>query len=212
MAKITDGEILNLVADRLEAIEGGKVGAELKRERELLQRERNLSNSERAASSAEAAVLAEKLNAARSDYDERITLLEGRFAELNEQLNTRQKSIRSGELLLQTKLSEMQLEIASAKAELAEVSADRLAIRENLAPLQGEITNMRDFLNSSNRPLRELAFEAVQSADKTDLDSRVAESVERAIRRGIDAGLLAPGPALTPAELQPKPQRPSVGD
>ena len=31
---------------------------------------------------------------------------------------------------------------------------------------------------------------------------------EDAIQRGIDAGLLAPGPALQPAEWQPKPERP----
>ena len=210
MSKITDDEILNLIADRLEAIEGGNIGAELKRERQALSRERNMAAQERTLSSNEAASLAERLNAARNDYENRLVALDARFTELNDALDTRAKSVRNGQLLMQTALADAQAEIAAGKAELSEVSVERLQLRESLGPLRAEIQLVKDELYGSKKPLRELAMEAVANADKADLDGRVSEAVERAIRRGIKNGLLAPGPALKPAELQPKPERPAA--
>ena len=210
MSKITDDEILNLIADRLEAIEGGNIGAELKRERQALSRERNMAAQERTLSSNEAASLAERLNAARTGYEDQLSALDARFTELNAALDTRAKSVRNGQLLMQTALADAQAEIAAGKAELSEVSVERLQLRESLGPLRAEIQLVKDELHGSKRPLRELAMEAVANADKADLDRRVGEAVERAIRRGIENGLLAPGPALKPAELQPKPERPAA--
>ena len=208
MSLANDEEILNLIADRLEAIEGGNVGASLKRERELLQRERNLRSSERAASQAEGAGLAERLNSARDDYNARIAAIEERFTELNAALDTRVKSVRSGELLMQTALAEAQAQISAAEVELSDLSVERLQLKESIEPLRAEIGLVRDEIHNSKKPLRELAMEAVQTASAADIDNRIAQGIDLAIRRGIEAGLLAPGPALQPAELQPKPERP----
>ena len=209
MAKITDDEILNLIADRLEAIEGGNVGASLKRERELLQRERNLSSSERAASQAEGAGLAERLTSARDDYNARIAALEERFTEQNAALDKRQKSVKSGELLLQAALAETQAQVQAAQAELGDLGVERLNLKQSIEPLRAEIGLVRDEIHNSKKPLRELAMEAVQTASAADIDNRIAQGIDLAIRHGIEAGLLAPGPAWKPAELQPKPERPA---
>ena len=209
MSFANDEEILNLIADRLEAIEGGNVGASLKRERELLQRERNLSSSERAASQAEGAGLAERLTSARDDYNARIAALEERFTELNAALDKRQKSVKAGELLLQTALAETQAQVQAAQVELGDLGIERLNIKNSMAPLRAEIDLLRDDIHGSKKPLRELAMEAVQTASAADIDNRIAQGIDLAIRRGIEAGLLAPGPALQPPELQPKPERPA---
>ena len=198
------------IGEELAALKGGDVGAELKRERQALSRERNMAAQERTLSSNEASSLADRLNAARTGYEDQLVALDAGFTELNEALDTRAKSVRNGQLLMQTALADAQAEIAAGKAELSEVSVERLQLRESLGPLRAEIQLVKDELHGSKRPLRELAMEAVASADKADLDGRVGEAVELAIRRGIENGLLAPGPALKPAELQPKPERPAA--
>lgn len=206
-------DLLHDMLDRIEELEGGDAGKGLKRERELLQRERNLSASERAASSAEGAGLAERLNAARDDYNARIAALEERFTELNAALDTRAKSVKTGGLLLQTALAETQAQISAAEVELSDLGVERLQLKNSMGPLRAEIDLLRDEIHNSKKPLRELAMEAVQTASAADIDNRIAQGIDQAIRRGIDAGLLAPGPALQPAELQPKPERPvSAGD
>ena len=202
-------DLLHDMLDRIEELEGGETGKGLKRERELLQRERNLSASERAASSTEGATLANRLNDARDDYNAKVSAFEARFTELNDALDTRQKSVKAGELLMQTVLAETQAQLSAAQVELSEVGVERLQLKNSISPLRAEIDLVRDEIHNSKKPLREMAMEAVANADKADLDSRVVHAVDLAIRRGIDAGLLAPGPALQPPELQPKPERPA---
>lgn len=204
--------LLNNMIDRLEYLEDGKASEGLKRERELTARERNLIASEREASKNEALSLADKQNAARDSYRQQQELLESRFTELNEALDKRQKSIRAGELLLQSALAETQAQVQAAQVELGDLGVERLNLKESIEPLRAEIRLVGDEIQQSKRPLRELAMEAVSNADKADLDARVTQAVEMAIRRGIDSGLLAPGPALKPAELKPKPQRMGDGD
>ena len=202
-------DLLHDMLDRIEELEGGEAGKGLQRERELLQRERNLSASERAASSSEGATLANRLNEARDDYNSRIGALEERFAELNGALDKRQKSVKAGELLMQTVLAETQEQLLAAQVELSDVGIERLNLKNSIGPLRAEIDLVRDEIHNSKKPLRELAMEAVQNASAADIDNRIAQGIDLAIRRGIDAGLLAPGPALQPPELQPKPERPA---
>lgn len=188
------------IGEELEKLKVGDAAKDLKRERELLARERNLSSSERAASQAEGAGLANRLNDARDDYNARIATLEERFTELNAALDKRQKSVKAGELLMQTVLAETQAQLSAAQVELSEVGVERLQLKNSIGPLRAEIDLVRDEIHNSKKPLRELAMEAVANADKADLDNRIAQGIDRAIRQGLESGLLAPGPAAQQPE------------
>ena len=111
--------------------------------------------------------------------------------------------------MLQTALAETQAQVQAAQVELGDLGVERLNLKNSIEPLRAEIGLVRDEIHNSKKPLRELAMEAVQTASAADIDNRIAQGIDLAIRRGIDAGLLAPGPALKPAELQPKPERPA---
>ena len=183
-------------------LKDGASGSEIRRERELTARERNLIASEREASKNEALSLADLQNAARDSYRQEREALEARFEELNAALDKRMKSVRAGEVLLQAALAETQAQVQAAQVELGDLGVERLNLKQSIAPLRAEIGIVRDEIYNSKKPLREMAAEAIGDADRSDMDARIAEGVDRAIRLGLESGLLAPGPGVQ----QPEPE------
>lgn len=97
----------------------------------------------------------------------------------------------------------------AGKAELADVPVERMHVKNSIPSSRPELHLVQDELHDAKKLLRQLAMEVVVNANQADLDSQAMQAIDIAIRRGIDAGLLALGPARQPIELKRQPERPS---
>ena len=210
----TDDEFFTLVADRIEAIEkqlGSEGGQELTRARRAAARERRLLREETLSSENVAAGAADQLMKVHDQISEAQAAFKALVESSNSAQLKKERSAVNSSRLLQEKMSDVEAGIAGAMETLGEVTrtikdADSNATRTLQRVDQAEAL-IRKTLNDSGvkAELREIA-----KKDRRDSDEAfVMEVAQKAIRQGLDSGLLQAGPAVQ--NLKPKPERTADG-
>jgi len=210
----TDDEFFTLVADRIEAIEkqlGSEGGQELTRARRAAARERRLLREETLSSENVAAGAADQLMKVHDQISEAQAAFKALVESSNSAQLKKERSAVNSSRLLQEKMSDVEAGIAGAMETLGEITrtikdADSNATRTLQRVDQAEAL-IRKTLNDSSvkAELREIA-----KKDRRDSDEAfVMEVAQKAIRQGLDSGLLQAGPAVQ--NLKPKPERTADG-
>jgi len=210
----TDDEFFTLVADRIEAIEkqlGSEGGQELTRARRAAARERRLLREETLSSENVAAGAADQLMKVHDQISEAQAAFKALVEASNSAQLKKERSAVNSSRLLQEKMSDVEAGIAGAMETLGEITrtikdADSNATRTLQRVDQAEAL-IRKTLNDSSvkAELREIA-----KNDRRDSDEAfVMEVAQKAIRQGLDSGLLQAGPAVQ--NLKPKPERTADG-
>ena len=210
----TDDEFFTLVADRIEAIEkqlGSEGGQELTRARRAAARERRLLREETLSSENVAAGAADQLMKVHDQISEAQAAFKALVEASNSAQLKKERSAVNSSRLLQEKMSDVEAGIAGAMETLGEITrtikdADSNATRTLQRVDQAEAL-IRKTLNDSSvkAELREIA-----KKDRRDSDEAfVMEVAQKAIRQGLDSGLLQAGPAVQ--NLKPKPERTADG-
>ena len=207
MAKITDDEILNLIADRLEYLEkavGSEGGQELARARRAAARERRLLKEETLASENVAAGAADQLMKVHEGLAEAQSVFKALAESANAEVMAKERSARNSTQLLQSKMADLEQQLADTAGAVQELTGLVTKATQNAAVAKGEVDNATEYAKrlmqegELRQELRTIAAGDRQTAD----EAFVMEIAMKAIRQALDSGVI-------PKQLQPKPERPA---
>ena len=207
MAFTNDEEILNLIADRLEALEKAiSPGAESKAVRASQQaaRERRLLREEIASSKGVAANQATMLNEVYDKLEEAKAAFKALVEAANSEILKKERSAKSSSNLLQTRQADVEQQLAGFSellqelaSRVGELDSNRQRNAQQMEQVEGRLKQMLDD-SSFRKELREIASKEAGKAD----EGFVMAIAQKAIRQALDSGVI-------PAQLQPKPERPA---
>lgn len=207
MAFTNDEEILNLIADRLEALEkaispGSESGAV--RASQQAARERRLLREEIASSKGVAANQATMLNEVYDQLAEAKSTFKALADATGSELLKKERSAQASTQLLQTRQADVEEQLANVTQQLQEltslvgqVDSNRQRNEQMLDQVDGRLKRLMDD-SSFRKELREIASAEAGNAD----EAFVMAIAQKAIRQALDSGVI-------PAQLQPKPERPA---
>ena len=207
MAFTNDEEILNLIADRLEALEKAiSPGSESKAVRASQQaaRERRLLREEIASSKGVAANQATMLNEVYDKLEEAKAAFKALVEAANSEILKKERSAKSSSNLLQTRQADVEQQLAGFSellqelaSRVGELDSNRQRNAQQMEQVEGRLKQMLDD-SSFRKELREIASKEAGKAD----EGFVMAIAQKAIRQALDSGVI-------PAQLQPKPERPA---
>ena len=207
MAKITDDEILNLIADRLEALEkavGSEGGQELARARRMAARERRMLREETLSSENVAAGAADQLMKVHEGLAEAQSTFKALVEAANGEILQKERSAKTSTQLLQTRQADVEEQLANVTQQLQEltnmvgqVDSNRQRNEQMFGQMEGRLKQLLDD-GQFRKELREIASKEAGNAD----EAFVMAIAQKAIRQALDSGLI-------PKQLQPKPERPA---
>lgn len=144
--------------------------ASVREDLKLLARERNLARSERETSSAEMATLADRMNNMHTE------LQAARDKTIN-QVETKEKSARSSQLLLQTKLADLELQMASMEQNLQEKAIILQTLQKDIDRSFANQTILKDRIHKDEGAIRKAAYEAAEYSVKALNDKRIGNEI-----------------------------------
>nr|BDD44881.1 hypothetical protein 20 [bacterium] len=211
MSLANDEEILNLIADRLEALEkaiGSEGGQELARARRMAARERRMLREETLSSENVAAGAADQLMKVHEGLAEAQSVFKALVESANSEILTKERSAQASTQLLQTRQADVEAQLAGVTQQLQEltslvgqVDSNRQRNEQMLGQVEGRLKQMLDD-GQFRKELREIASKEAGNAD----EAFVMAIAQKAIRQALDSGVIPP-------QLQPKPERPAgTGD
>ena len=208
MAKITDDEILNLIADRLEALEkavGSEGGQELARARRMAARERRMLREETLSSENVAAGAADQLMKVHEGLAEAQSTFKALVEAANSEIIAKEKSARTSQQLLQTRQSDVEAQVANLTEQIGQLVdvAKTVGSRAEQAVAQVDTVTDRFTRLGEDSALKAELRKMASGAAEAGSSDFVRQIAMQTIRQGIESGLLAPGPKA----LQPKPER-----
>ena len=206
MSLANDEEILNLIADRLEALEkavGSEGGQELARARRMAARERRMLREETLSSENVAAAAADQLMKVHEGLAEAQSAFKALVEAANGEILKKERSAQASTQLLQTRQSDFEAQLANVTQQLQEltgligqVDSNRQRNEQMLGQVEGRLKQMLDD-SSFRKELRDIAKAEAGKAD----EGLIMAIAQKAIRQALDSGVI-------PAQLQPKPERP----
>ena len=206
MSLANDEEILNLIADRLEALEkaispGSESGAV--RASQQAAHERRLLREEIASSKGVAAKQATMLNEVYDQLAEAKSTFKALADATGSELLKKERSAQASTQLLQTRQADIEQQLAGFIEQLQELTSrvgeldsNRQRNAQQMEQVEGRLKRLMDD-SSFRKELREIATAEAGKADE-GLIMRVAQ---KAIRQALEPGVI-------PKQLQPKPERP----
>ena len=208
MAFTNDEEILNLIADRLEALEekvGSENGQELARVSRMAARERRMLREETLSSENIAANAADQLMKVHEGLAEAQSAFKVLVESANGEILQKERSAKSSTNLLQTRQSDVEEQLANVTRQLQEltglvgqVDSNRQRNEQMMGQMEGRLSQLLDD-GQFRKELRDIASKEAGNAD----EAFVMAIAQKAIRQALDSGVI-------PAQLQPKPERPMV--
>ena len=207
MSLVNDEEILNLIADRLEALEkaispGSESGAV--RASQQAARERRLLREEIASSKGVAANQARMLNEIYDKQEESKASFTALVESANSEILKKERSAQASTQLLQTRQADVEAQLANVTQQLQEltslvgqVDSNRQRNEQMLDQVEGRLKRLMDD-SSFRKELREIATAEAGKAD----EGFVMAIAQKAIRQALESGVI-------PKQLQPKPERPA---
>lgn len=205
MAKITDEEILNLIADRLEALEaavGSENGKELARARRMAARKRRMLKEETLSSENVAAGAADQLMKVHEGLAEAQSAFKALVEAANSEILKKERSAQTSTQLLQTRQADVEGQLAGVTQQLQErpglvgqVDSNRVRNEQMLGEVEGRMKQMLDD-GQFRKELREIASAEAGNANR----DQMLEVGMLAIRQAIETGLLQPGPGFKQEE------------
>lgn len=203
-----DEEILNLIADRLEALEekvGSEKGQELARVSRMAARERRMLREETLSSENIAANAADQLMKVHEGLAEAQSAFKVLVESANGEILQKERSAKSSTNLLQTRQSDVEEQLANVTRQLQEltglvgqVDSNRQRNEQMMGQMEGRLSQLLDD-GQFRKELRDIASKEAGNAD----EAFVMAIAQKAIRQALDSGVI-------PAQLQPKPERPTV--
>ncbi len=207
MARITDDEVINLIADRLEALEkavGSEGGQELARARRMAARERRMLREETLSSENVAAGAADQLMKVHEGLAEAQSAFKVLVEAANSEILQKERSAKSSTNLLQSRQSDVEQQLANVTQQLQElrslvgqVDSNRQRNEQMFGQMEGRLKQLLDD-GQFRKELREIASKEAGNAD----ESFVMAIAQKAIRQALDSGVIPP-------QLQPMPERPT---
>ena len=206
MSLANDEEILNLIADRLEALEkaispGSESGAV--RASQQAARERRLLREEIASSKGVAANQATMLNEVYDQLAEAKATFKALADSAGSELIKKERSAQASTQLLQTRQADVEEQLAGFIEQLQELTSrvgeldsNRQRNAQHMEQMEGRLKQLLDD-GQFRKELREIASKEAGKAD----EAFVMAIAQKAIRQALDSGVI-------PAQLQPKPERP----
>ena len=206
MSLANDEGILNLIADRLEALEkaispGSESGAV--RASQQAARERRLLREEIASSKGVAANQATMLNEVYDQLAEAKATFKALADSAGSELIKKERSAQASTQLLQTRQADVEEQLAGFIEQLQELTSrvgeldsNRQRNAQHMEQMEGRLKQLLDD-GQFRKELREIASKEAGKAD----EAFVMAIAQKAIRQALDSGVI-------PAQLQPKPERP----
>lgn len=210
MSWANDEEILNLIADRLEALEkaispGSESGAV--RASQQAARERRLLREEIASSKGIAANQATMLNEVYNQLAEAKSTFKALADSTGSELLKKERSAQASTQLLQTRQADVEEQLANVNQQLQEltglvgqVDSNRKRNEQMLDQVEGRLKRLMDD-SSFRKELRDIATAEAGNAD----EAFVMAIAQKAIRQALESGVI-------PKQLQPKTERPDGTD
>ena len=208
MSMLNDGEILNLIADRLEALEkavGSEGGEGLARERRQAARERRLLADEIRSSQTINAQAAEQLLTIDNGIKEAQATFKALVESANSEILQKERSAKTSTQLLQTRQADVEEQLANVTQQLQEltnmvgqVDSNRQRNEQMFGQMEGRLSQLLDD-GHFRKELRDIASKEAGNAD----EAFVMAIAQKAIRQALDSGVIPP-------QLQPKPERPTI--
>ena len=217
-------KVLNDVYDRVEAVEKIVTDAGLKEVldgnvafQDLLRavrqatRERRLVQAETQSSEVINAQAAERLLGIEAGIKDLLDELKLLAESTKAEILQKERSARNSSNLLQTKVSDIEVQLATAAEDIGQLVSVTKQLETKRAQLEGLLGNFGAELKrlledgAFRKELREIAAKEAGKAD----EAFVMAIAQEAIRQGLDSGLLQAGPAVQ--NLKPKPERKADG-
>nr|BDD45697.1 hypothetical protein 1 [bacterium] len=177
------------LSEKLEKIEGTEAVREAKNVLTDLKRERNLARSERETSAAEMATLADRMNNMNEELQ---VAREKTIAEVEK----KEKSTRAKDLLLQTKLADLELQMASMEQNLQEKAITLQGLQQDIDRSFANAAVLKDRIHHDEGSIRKAAYEAAEYSVKALNDKKMSEEIQRQMR------ILNPTAFAEPEETQ----------
>lgn len=175
-------DFYNAVADsiermqkRIDELEGKDSIREAKNVLTDLKRERSLGRAEKESYANESALLATKMN------DLSAQLKEAQEKAITE-IEKKEKATRAKDLLLQTKLADLELQMASMEQNLQEKAITLQGLQQDIDRSFANAAVLKDRIHQDQGSIRKAAYEAAEYSVKAFNDQKMSEEIQRQMR------------------------------